>query len=90
MNLEKYKSEMLKKSPDRSTVEITLSQAKRSLEKPKSNIWKSIGAVGLSAAVLVGAFFGAGAVRSLFKDINADYEETTEEIKEEKAKVKSK
>jgi len=83
MNPEKYKSEMLRRMPDKAVVETTLSRARKQLEKPKSNIWKSIGAVGLSAAVLVGAFFGAGAVRSLFKDINTQTEETTEEIKEE-------
>ena len=70
MNLEKYRSEMNGKHPDRAVTEITLSRAKREIEKPKGQLLKNIGAFGLSAAVLVGAFFGAGAVRSLFKDIN--------------------
>ncbi len=79
MNLEKYRNEMSHKVPDRALVEVTLSQAKRQLEKPKSEFWKNVGVAGLSAAVLVGAFFGAGAVRSLFKDINTDYEKAEEE-----------
>lgn len=78
MNLEKYKSEMNGKYPDRAVTEIALSRAKREAEKPKGQLLKNIGAFGLSAAVLVGAFFGAGAVRSLFKDINRqEAEETT-------------
>ena len=73
------------KYPDRAVTEITLSRAKREIEKPKGQLLKNIGAFGLSAAVLVGAFFGAGAVSSLFKDINTqESEETTvtEEISE--------
>ena len=83
MKLEKYKYEMSRKIPDRAVVEITLSKVRREAEKPKGQFLKSVGAFGLSAAVLVGAFFGAGAIRSLFKDINTQETDITEEIKEE-------
>lgn len=86
MNPEKYKSEMSRQYPDRAFVEMTLAQAKKNAVSQKKNhrFLKAVGGVGLSAAVLAGTFFGAGAVRSLFKDINTEEAEITEEIKEEK------
>ncbi len=82
MNLEKYKNEMNRRSPDRAFVEETLAAAKRNTVKPEKNhrFLKAAGSFGLSAAILVGAFFGAGAVRSLFEDINTQNgEEITQE-----------
>ena len=84
MNPEKYKNEMSRQYPDRAIVEITLAQAKKKVvpEKKNHRFLKAVGGVGLSAAVLVGAFFGAGAVRGMFKDINTEEADITEEIKE--------
>lgn len=79
MNLEKYKSEMTKKAPDRAFVETTLGGLKNDYVKPKSErfkVLKTIGGIGLSAAVLCGAFVGAGTVRTLFEDIEPIVEET--------------
>lgn len=71
MNLERYKAEMSRGVPDRRFVEETLSSLKgRHKTAPHRNaVLKAAGGIGLSAAVLVGAFFTAGAVRSLFADI---------------------
>ena len=69
--MENYKYEAGRKRPETAFVEDTLRRIKKSMEKPKKphEIWKTIGGIGLSAAVLVGAFFGAGAVRSFFENI---------------------
>ena len=85
MNPEKYKNEMSHKYPDKTFAEEVLIKAKKSAVPEKSNcrFLKAAGGIGLSAAVLVGTFFGAGAVRSLFKDINREEIKTTEEITEE-------
>jgi len=86
MNLEKYKAEMSRKNPDRFFIEDTLNTLKG---KPKAapkkyGALKAVGGLGLSAAVLTGAFFGAGAIRDIFKDIPAVPDVTEEsEIAEE-------
>lgn len=84
MNPEKYKNEMSRQYPDRAIVEITLAQAKKKVAPEKKNhrFLKAVGGVGLSAAVLAGTFFGAGAVSGMFKEINTEEADITEEIKE--------
>ena len=73
MNLEKYRLEMSRKNPDRFFIEDTLSSLKQQPKAApeKHRVLKTIGGLGLSAAVLTGAFFGAGAIRDIFKDIPA-------------------
>lgn len=85
MNPEKYKNEMSRKYPDRAFAEEVLARAKKTAvpEKKNHRFLKAAGGIGLSAAVLVGTFAGAGAVRSLFKDINREDSEITGEIKNE-------
>ena len=87
MNLERYKAEMSRGVPDRRFVEDTLSSLKEKskVTKRKNVALKAVGSVGLSAAVLVGAFFGAGAIRNLFTDIDpvdTEIEDTSPVIEE--------
>lgn len=82
MDLKKYKSEMSRAYPDRKFVEDTLSAVKNRQHKPKKHdfrVLKTVGGIGLSAAVLCGAFLGAGAVRSLFDGIEPDLTDSTEQ-----------
>ena len=82
MDLKKYKSEMSRVYPDRKFTEDTLSALKSRQHKPKKHdfrVLKTVGGIGLSAAVLCGAFLGAGAVRSLFDGIEPDRTDSTEQ-----------
>lgn len=85
MNLEKYRAEMSRKNPDRFFIEDTLSSLKNTpkVAPKKHRALKTIGSIGLSAAVLTGAFFGAGAIRDIFKDIPAVPDITQAEITKE-------
>lgn len=82
MDLKKYKSEMSRVYPDKRFVEETLTAVKNRQHKPKKHdfrVLKTVGGIGLSAAVLCGAFLGAGAVRSLFDGIEPDLTDSTEQ-----------
>lgn len=75
MNLEKYKAEMSRNYPDRKFVENTLSAIKNNRRQSgidKKQVLKTIGGIGLTAAVLGGAVIGGGMVRSLFSHIETD------------------
>ncbi len=72
MNLERYKTEMSRYTPDRKFVENTLDAIKNKRPKSKidkKQIFKTVGGLGLTAAMLCGALIGGGAVRSLFQSI---------------------
>ncbi|MBQ7835060.1 MAG: hypothetical protein IJ385_04690, partial [Ruminiclostridium sp.] len=82
MDLKKYKSEMSRVYPDKRFVEETLTAVKNRQHKPKKHdfrVLKTVGGIGLSAAVLCGAFLGAGAVRSLFDGIEPVETDSTEQ-----------
>ena len=82
MDLKKYKSEMSRVYPDKRFVEETLTAVKNRQHKPKKHdfrVLKTVGGIGLSAAVLCGAFLGAGAVRSLFDGIEPVEMDSTEQ-----------
>ncbi len=71
MNLERYKAEMSRNIPDRRFIEGTLNALKNNHRQSKINmkqVFKTIGGLSLTAAVLCGAVIGGGAVRSLFND----------------------
>ncbi len=81
--IENYKTEMSRIYPDRKFVESTLDSIKSNRHTSKINkmqVLKTVGGIGLTAAVLCGAVIGGGAVRSLFdsiEPIDTDPVETT-------------
>lgn len=87
MNLERYKTEMSRNVPDRKFVETTLDAIKNRQPRSKINkmqVLKTVGGVGLTAAVLCGAVIGGGAVRSLFEGIEpVETEQTTDNYRDE-------
>lgn len=87
MNLERYKTEMSRHTPDRKFVENTLDIIKNNRTESKidkKQIIKTIGGLSLTAAVLCGAVIGGGAVRSLFQSIEPiDTEQTADTYTQE-------